>query len=1494
MFGNTIGDRNFRHRLLRQLVMRPTLLRAMSLLTATTLTLALAGLGGCGSKDEGSKDKFSTIRVQALRSVGALGVEAAGGYTARLRLIGNSPASLGGRSTLAASPNASYTGQINSDGSVTFPGIPQGYDFVVEIEDDAGIVVGGDQVSSNADSVQTGIIANSGDVSTTVIGAGGGEVNTFDDPTRAACKLTLPAGALAADTNIQLAAFENPANLPGKLPTGYVALAGATLSSDGDDVSFSIGLGGPIEIELQSSELAQSVLGQSLDLFEWIDGEWAQATGHGEIRPPGVNGFAGYSAGPEAGDEAEVTGTHPVVYAISGARTATISGRVTDTSNNPIARATVVAQGMGEGEGSGVGSHTITDANGNYSLTVSWPTGNARHFSLTAMAVGYGSATRALTVQQNQVVTGFDFQLGALAPVLGVVSGVVRDSATSQPIAGADVCVTTAQEITQLDYDDAGTPSNLTDDSFSVTVPPDITVTGYSWQLTNPSAVSFTSVNETGSSVVLNQLAIEAQASLGAVFLPSGGYTITAVLTIQGGATVRVYGTFEIQQLGFAFQISRVQLPLTFASQREVCVRTSATGTYTIDDLPLGTVLSIVAHATDYEDSANLPLGPLVAGTPATQNFDLDALADSTDPAVPAGLSLGSVTETTVSFGWIPSTDNVAVAGYEIYRDGNLVGVTSLTTWSDSGLAPNTGYIYNVRAFDASGNSSADSADLPATTLALVVDSQAPSVPQNLIAVATSPASVELTWDASTDNVGVTAYEVRRASTLIATVTQPGYTDNTVSPSTAYSYTVRALDAAQNTSAASTAAGVTTPAQPDNTAPPFPTGLAGTPSGPSEIGLTWNAVVDVGGPGPASGIAGYHVYRDSIKVGTTTATSYGDSGLNPSTSYDYQIQAFDVAGNPSALSTPPVSVSTGAAGGGLLAEWKFDEGSGTIATDSSGNGHNGTLTNGVARIPGEKSLYFDGVNDYIDTGYSPIFGPGDSFTISCWAKTTTNTGSRVLFGWETTYGMAIFLEPGNTVRFRLRDDLANQTNLVTTFNFSDGQWHHYAIVRDDSASQLRGYIDGTLAGQMSDASTTSLNPGGARKFYIGAEDNVVSPALYFQGQLDHVRIYGTARTQPQIQADVDAQKWTTPTGLIGGTSPSVRNGHSTVWTGTTGNVNTADRMIVWGGTTQGGSGGATLNNGAVYEPATDTWNAPTNLNGGAGCPSNRYGHVAVWTGATGNAATEYRMIVWGGAIGGFTETNLGYVYDFATDTWEAKANLNAGTGAPSARQLCAGVWTGDTGVPATSYKLLVWGGGSGPNMYSDGALYDLATDTWSTLTGLSTDANRPSARAGTAFAWTGDTGSAGTSHRLIVWSGGAYGNNFNFQDGAIYDISTDSWSRPTNLNAGFGCPTGREFQSTVFTGQTGVPATANKLVLWGGYVRSISAYTAEGWMYDIATDTWSQPASLNGSAAVPTPRYDHGTAGVWTGASMIIWGGWGPPSFQASWTSLKTGAIWTP
>jgi hypothetical protein len=282
-----------------------------------------------------------------------------------------------------------------------------------------------------------------------------------------------------------------------------------------------------------------------------------------------------------------------------------------------------------------------------------------------------------------------------------------------------------------------------------------------------------------------------------------------------------------------------------------------------------------------------------------TSSAVVNLVADTTKPSVPTGLTAvptGINGEAFVS--WNASTDNVGVAGYRVFRNSVLwATVTSGTSTTLTGLPSGNNYI-QVSAFDAAGNESAK------TSSAIVVptapDTTKPSVPTGLAAVPTGiPGEAFVSWNASTDNVGVAGYRVFRNSVLWATVTSGTSTTLTGLPSGNNYIQLSAFDAAGNESA-KTSSAIVVPTAPDTTKPSVPTGLTAAPTvNPFEAFATWNASTD------NVGVAGYRLFRNGVLWGTAgpAATSIVLPGLPAGTSW-IQVLAFDAAGNESAKTSP--------------------------------------------------------------------------------------------------------------------------------------------------------------------------------------------------------------------------------------------------------------------------------------------------------------------------------------------------------------------------------------------------------------------------------------------------------------------------------------------------------------------------------------------------------------------------------------------------------------
>ena len=137
-------------------------------------------------------------------------------------------------------------------------------------------------------------------------------------------------------------------------------------------------------------------------------------------------------------------------------------------------------------------------------------------------------------------------------------------------------------------------------------------------------------------------------------------------------------------------------------------------------------------------------------------------------------------TQNSVTVAWSAATDNVGVAGYGLYRDGNSTGSTTSTSTTFTGLACGTSYSFGVDAVDGAGNRSAKTSITAATAACPPApDTQAPSAPSSLVVTGSSSAtSVSLSWNAATDNVGVAGYGLYRNGTA---------TSSTILTSTSFS-----------------------------------------------------------------------------------------------------------------------------------------------------------------------------------------------------------------------------------------------------------------------------------------------------------------------------------------------------------------------------------------------------------------------------------------------------------------------------------------------------------------------------------------------------------------------------------------------------------------------------------------------------------------------------------------------------------------------------------
>ena len=195
----------------------------------------------------------------------------------------------------------------------------------------------------------------------------------------------------------------------------------------------------------------------------------------------------------------------------------------------------------------------------------------------------------------------------------------------------------------------------------------------------------------------------------------------------------------------------------------------------------------------------------------------------------------------------------------------------------------------------------------------------------------------------------------------------------------------------------------------------------------------------------------------------------------------------------------------------LVGWWKFDEGSGTTAHDSSGNGNDGTLQGNPQWVAGKigGALEFDGNGDYVDCGDSLAFNINTNITVACWIKVRQLDKS-----WQAIVAQGD--DSWRVHRSSSSNNIAWGTNglspkdITGSVNVNDGQWHHVAGVYDGAQKHL--YVDGNL-----DASSNSTGKINNSSYNVNIGENAQATGRYWDGLIDDVRVYNRALTQEEIQ-----------------------------------------------------------------------------------------------------------------------------------------------------------------------------------------------------------------------------------------------------------------------------------------------------------------------------------------------------------------------------------------
>ena len=194
-------------------------------------------------------------------------------------------------------------------------------------------------------------------------------------------------------------------------------------------------------------------------------------------------------------------------------------------------------------------------------------------------------------------------------------------------------------------------------------------------------------------------------------------------------------------------------------------------------------------------------------GPEAEDIWGIYSNTDTEAPSVPSGLTVTNTTTYSIDLSWSASTDNIGVSSYDVYVDGNLEASTSNINYTITGLSSNITYDLTVSARDIADNVSPQSAPL---TVVTQEDTEAPSVPMNIVISDETDVSFKITWDPSTDNTEVIHYNIYMDNIFYDMINISSYTIYNLTASTTYSVTLEAVDGLNNTSAQSAPVNATT------------------------------------------------------------------------------------------------------------------------------------------------------------------------------------------------------------------------------------------------------------------------------------------------------------------------------------------------------------------------------------------------------------------------------------------------------------------------------------------------------------------------------------------------------------------------------------------------------------------------------------------------------------------------------------------------------------
>ncbi|MBI9052801.1 MAG: M4 family metallopeptidase [Bacteroidales bacterium] len=319
-------------------------------------------------------------------------------------------------------------------------------------------------------------------------------------------------------------------------------------------------------------------------------------------------------------------------------------------------------------------------------------------------------------------------------------------------------------------------------------------------------------------------------------------------------------------------------------------------------------------------------------------------------------------------------------------------------------------------------------------------DTQAPTAPTGLSSSSVTETTFTLSWNAASDNVAVTGYDVYSNGSLLGSVTSTSANITGLTASTTYAMTVKAKDAAGNVSVASTALNVTTSATADTQAPTAPTGLSSSSITETSFTLSWNAASD------NVAVTGYDVYQNGSSIGSVTGTSANITSLTASTTYAMTVKAKDAAGNISTISSTLNVTTADQTGGGCTGGISsfpysegFESGIGTWTQDASDDfdwtvDANGTPSSSTGPSAADEGTYYI----FVESS-SPNYPSKVGIINSPCFDLTTESNANYNFAYHM-YGSSM-----GTIELQASTDGTSWTTLWTKSGDQGNSWYNATV-----------------------------------------------------------------------------------------------------------------------------------------------------------------------------------------------------------------------------------------------------------------------------------------------------------------------------------------------------------------------------------------------------------------------------------------------------------------